>query len=95
MQLFKFAYKEGESLVYFDHVLDVVGHVYSLVVNFAHAHVLLALLWTHVCGQNRPINGNHVQPRPAHDQNRPGSPPLYTCNGESLVTRQSVYMSTR
>ena len=29
--------KQGESLVHFDHVLDVVGHGYQLVVDFAHA----------------------------------------------------------
>ena len=30
--------KEGESLESFDHVLDVVGRSYQLVVNFAHVH---------------------------------------------------------
>ena len=30
MRLFQFACKEGESLVYFDHVLDVVGRSYCL-----------------------------------------------------------------
>ena len=29
--------KEGESLVHFDHMLDVVGLGYQLVVDFAHA----------------------------------------------------------
>ena len=51
----------GESLVCFDHVLDVVGRDYHLAVDFAHAHALLALLWTCVRVQNRPLNGNHVQ----------------------------------
>ena len=39
---FWLAYKEGESLVYFDHVLDVVGRGYRLTVDFAHVHTLLA-----------------------------------------------------
>ena len=78
MHLFKFACKEGESLVYFDHVLDVVGRGYRLAVDFAHTHALLALRWTRMHGQNRPLNGNHVQPRPARDQIIPGSPPPYT-----------------
>ena len=80
MQLFKFACKEGESLVYVNHVLDVVGRGYRLAVNFAHAHVLLALLAIDlcVCRQNRQLNSNYVQPRTARDQNIPGSPPTYT-----------------
>ena len=35
---FQFACKKGESLVYFDHVLDVVGRGFQLAVGFAHAH---------------------------------------------------------
>ena len=61
MRLFKFACKEGESLVYFDHVLDMVGCGYRLVVSFTHAYTLLALRWTRVRWQNRPLNGNHIQ----------------------------------
>ena len=49
-QLFKLACKEGESMVYFDHMLDVVGRGYWLAVDFAHAHMLLVLLWTRVRG---------------------------------------------
>ena len=29
-------------------------------------------------GRSRPLIENHVQPRPARDQNVPGSPPPYT-----------------
>ena len=50
----------------------------KILFDFAHAHVLLALRWTCVRGQNRPLDGNHVQPRPARDQNIPGSPSPYT-----------------
>ena len=75
MRLFKFACKEGEGQVYFDHVLDVVGRGYHLVVDFAHAHALLVLRWTLVHEQNWPLNGNHIQLPPARDQNIPGSPP--------------------
>ena len=32
----------------------------------------------YVCGQSWPLIGNHVQPRPARDQNLPGSLPPYT-----------------
>ena len=60
-QLFKLVCKERESLVYFDHVLDVVGRGYWLAVDFAHAHLLLVLLWTRVRGRIWPINGNHIQ----------------------------------
>ena len=35
--------------MYFDHVLDIVGHGYWLAVDFVHAHVLLALLYGHMC----------------------------------------------
>ena len=34
---FQFACKKGESLVYFDHVLDVVGRGFQLAVDFAYA----------------------------------------------------------
>ena len=40
MRLFKFVCKEGESLVYFDHVLDVVECGYRLAVDFAHTCAL-------------------------------------------------------
>ena len=73
MRLFKFACKEGESLVYFDHVhvLDLVGRGY-------HYPSTCALDSAMDCvrGQNRPQNINHVpgiQPCP-RDQNIPGSP---------------------
>ena len=79
--------KEGESLVYFNHMLDVVGRGYHLVVDFAHAHALLALRWTHVHGQNEPLNGNHVQPRPARDQNIPGSPPNLPCTQTEIISQ--------
>ena len=61
MRLFKFACKEGESLVYFDHVLDVVRRSYHLEVDFAHAYALSALRWTRVHGQNRPLYLQLVQ----------------------------------
>ena len=34
---FQFACKKGESLVYFDHLLDVVGRGFQLVVDLAYA----------------------------------------------------------
>ena len=46
------------TLVYFDNVLDVVGHGCRLAVNFTHAHVLLAIRWAHVRERNRLLNGN-------------------------------------
>ena len=42
-QKFQFACKKGESQVYFDHVLDVVGRGFQLAVNFAYALWLLIL----------------------------------------------------
>ena len=57
MRLFKFVCKEGESLVYFDHVLDVVGHGFRLAVDFAHAHGSIAGPRAHVRGRSRPLNG--------------------------------------
>ena len=94
--------RRGESLVCFDHVLDVVECGYRLVVDFAHTHALLALQWICVHGQNWPLNGNHVQPHPAHDQNIPGSPPSpYTqinlnnrIRGESLGYEASYIYSS-
>ena len=59
-------------------MLDVVGRGYRLAGDFAHTHGSIAEPRAHVRGQNRPLNGNHVQPRPARDQNIPGSPPTYT-----------------
>ena len=65
MRLFKFVCREGESLVYFDHMLDVFGCGYHLAVDFIHAHALLVMRWTRVRGQNRPLNiittSNHIQ----------------------------------
>ena len=48
--------KEGESLVHFDHVLDVVGRGYQLVVDFPHAPrplllVICAMTLTVVYGE--------------------------------------------
>ena len=51
---------EGESLVYFDHVLDVVGRGYHFAADFAHAHGSIAGPRAHVHGRNRPLNDNHV-----------------------------------
>ena len=48
---FKFACKEGESLVYFDHVLDVVGRGYPLTADFAHVHRSITMPKVHLCGQ--------------------------------------------
>ena len=38
--------KQGESLVHFDHVLDVVGRGYQLAVDFAHVPLQLTLAMT-------------------------------------------------
>ena len=37
VRYFQFACKKGKSLVYFDHVLDVVGRGFQLAVDFAYA----------------------------------------------------------
>ena len=70
----KFACKNGESLVYFDHVLDVVGRGYPLTADFAHVNESITRPKAHLRGRKV----NHVQPRPAHDQNIPRSHSLYT-----------------
>ena len=41
---------EGENLVHFDHVLDVVGCDYQLAVNFAHALRRLMLAMSMIIG---------------------------------------------
>ena len=45
----------------FNHVLDVVGHGYSLMVDFIHTHTLSAGPRACVHGQNRPLNSNLLQ----------------------------------
>ena len=37
-----------------------VDYIYYTTCNLAHAHALLALRWTRLHGQNRPLNVNHV-----------------------------------
>ena len=60
VQLFKFACKEGESLVYFDHVLDVVVRGYCLAADFAHTHASIAGPKPYVHRRNQLLNGNHI-----------------------------------
>ena len=69
--------KEGENLVSFNHVLDVVGHGYCLAADLAHAHASIAVTKVHVHGRNQPLNGNHLQRHPVCDKNIPGSPSLH------------------
>ena len=51
---------------------------YHFVADFTHAHASIAGPRAHVCGQSRQLNGNHVKPYPARDQNIPGSPLPYS-----------------
>ena len=63
----------------------MVGRGYRLAVDFAHEHGSIAGPIVHVRGQNRPLNGNHIQPRPAHDQNIPDSPPRPSLHANSKL----------
>ena len=62
--------------------LDVRICGYRLVADFAHAHGSITEPRAHVHGRNRLLKWyyNHIQPRPACDQNIPDSlPPYITC----------------
>ena len=56
----KFACKEGESLVYFDHVLYVVGCGYPLTANFVHIRESITRPKAHLRGKKL-TTSNHIQ----------------------------------